>query len=520
MTLAKFKRELKKLDQEQLKKMLEKRHPEYSGKLAHWDFLEATYDGGREWFDSNIHRYHKEGDKQYNDRVERAYRFNHTREVVDLVNKYIFKVDIHRKADDAPAEVNEFWKASTLRQRGITEFMKLVSGKTSTFGKIWIVVDSNKREGGGTVSEDKEAGHRVYAYFIRPQDALDMAFDETGELQWILVRETVRDDATAWSSGTVRCRYRLWTDKYWALFSQSKDGRKTSYAFEDAGEHDLGLVPVFPCDHVVVEDLYTGQSLIDDTAYLDRAVANYLSNLDAIIQDQTFSQLVIPAQAFLPGDDDQEKLLEMGTKSIFTYDATANIKPEYISPDAAQAQLILSVVKNIINEIYHSTGLAGERTKSDNSMGIDNSSGVAKAYDFERLNAMLASKANALQAAEIQLIKIVLAYHSKKAPDDIEKLVTYPTDFDVRGLYDEFEIAQSLALVDAPKMVRREQMKIVADKLFPVLKEQLLAKMRKEIDDEWLEMQELDPAAPPSPGAPKPKPVEEKRPGQVTADTE
>jgi hypothetical protein len=37
--------------------------------------------------------------------------------------------------------------------------------------------------------------------------------------------------------------------------------------------------------------------LIADIAYLDRAAANYLSNLDAIIQDQTFSQLVIPAEA-------------------------------------------------------------------------------------------------------------------------------------------------------------------------------------------------------------------------------
>jgi hypothetical protein len=47
------------------------------------------------------------------------------------------------------------------------------------------------------------------------------------------------------------------------------------------------------------------------------------------------------------------------------------------------------VINKIINEIYHTVGLAGERTKQDNAMGIDNSSGVAKAYDFERVNAAL-----------------------------------------------------------------------------------------------------------------------------------
>ena len=48
------------------------------------------------------------------------------------------------------------------------------------------------------------------------------------------------------------------------------------------------------------ESPYFSPSLIDDIAYLDRAVANYLSNLDAIIQDQTFSQLAIPVQSLLP----------------------------------------------------------------------------------------------------------------------------------------------------------------------------------------------------------------------------
>jgi hypothetical protein len=37
--------------------------------------------------------------------LERAYRFNHTREVVNLINKYLFKEDIQRCEDDAPQSV-------------------------------------------------------------------------------------------------------------------------------------------------------------------------------------------------------------------------------------------------------------------------------------------------------------------------------------------------------------------------------------------------------------------------------
>lgn len=524
MTLKEFKSQLKRLEQEQLKAMLEKRHPDYDGKLAHWNFLEATYDGGRDWFDSNIFQYHKEGDKEHNARVDRAYRFNHTREVVDLVNKYIFKADIHRKPE-APIEVQRFWKSATLRGRGIDEFMKLVAAKASIFGKPWIVVDTNKRAGGGTVAEDKANGYRVYAYIHRPQDVHDASFTRDGDLNWVIMAEGQRDDADPWSSGSVDVKWRLWTKEFWALFGVRTDpkNKKTTYVLEDCGRHGLGMVPAFAVDHIATEDLYSSSALIDDIGYLDRAVANYLSNLDAIIQDQTFSQLVIPAQAMLPGEDGLDKILEMGTKRIFTYDAQSNIEPKYIAPDAAQARLILEVVQRIIGEIYHSTGMAGERTKQDNAAGIDNSSGVAKAYDFERMNAMLASKAASLQMAEVQLMKLVLAYNSMKWKDEYADMVVYPKDFDVRGLYDEFEIAQSLALVDGPKGVRREQMKALADKLFPLLKKNLIEKLRKEIDEDWLEIDPamLEAAAPPSPAG-KPaakKPAATKRQGQVTKDT-
>ncbi len=53
----------------------------------------------------NIFRYIKEGDKEYKDRLKRAYRFNHTKEVTDLVQKYIFKSPVIRNLEDAPEPI-------------------------------------------------------------------------------------------------------------------------------------------------------------------------------------------------------------------------------------------------------------------------------------------------------------------------------------------------------------------------------------------------------------------------------
>jgi len=524
-------------DQKTLQDFLARRHPDYNRLHPHWTFCEETYEGGRHWFRGNIFRYVKEGDKEYDDRVARAYRFNHTREVVDLIQKYIFKSPVARNWDDAPDYVKQFWRKSTLANLTIEQFMKMVSTASSNFGRVWVFVDSNKKDTVLTKADEQEQGARCYAYIVKPQDMLDIGFEDDGDLMWALVRERVRDDADPiTSSGIVKFRYRLWTRDAWYLFEitdnadlrpdgttapqtsfnqmppvanniqqlelpgvlpfvlAAEKGSKVVVRLVDFGEVTIGRVPCFPVDNVIGDHKYSSPALTADIAYLDRAVANYLSNLDAIIQDQTFSQLTMPAQNVLPGDDKYEAIREMGTKRIFLYDGESGAEPKYISPDVKQAEVIVTVVNKIINEIYHSIGMGGERTKQDNSVGIDNSSGVAKAYDFERLNSLLTTKSASLENAENALIGLLAAWNGDpkfdptvdEVDDDGDNgLVAYADTFDVRSLYDEFTVAERLALVDAPQSVRQEQMKQVVDKLFPALKADLKKKMQEEIENNW-----------------------------------
>ena len=457
--------------------VVERIHPEYSALKPHWDFLFATYIGGREWFDDHIFKYLKEGYGEYADRVKRAYRFNHTREVVDLVTKYLFKANIVRNKDNASDAVKAFWKHPSRAESpgDIDRFARTLATQSSIYGRCYVVVDSTF--GGGTISlaDARRDGGRVYAYIVPPQRVKDLSFDDLGQLRWILIEEDWRDDEDPFeSSGDVVIRYRLWTRNEWYLYGKLVDNGIT-YEIVDQGVHNLGVVPVIPVDHIIAdESKYTSPSMIGDVAYLDRANANYLSNLDAIIQDQTFSQLVIPAQSMpttteAADDATHQRLLEMGTKRIFTYYAAEGAQPpQFISPDVRQAELIVVVIKQIINEIYHSVGVAGERTKQDNALGIDNSSGVAKAYDFERVDSLLTSKGSSLEAVENRMVELVEMWHGR---DNYESsLVVYPDTFDTRGIKDEFEIAMNLSLISAPDEMRRFQMEQLVEKLFPHLK--------------------------------------------------
>lgn len=497
-------------EQKKLRHLIERRHPEYAEHKAHWDFLEDTYEGGREWFKDNIFRYIKEGDTEFADRLTRAYRFNHSREVVDLLNKYLFKQNIQRSAD-APESVKKFWAKATRNGLDIKELARQISKKSSIYGRIGIVIDNTGTSSDKPVvsrADERAAGVRTYAYLVGPEQLLDYAFDESGALEWVLIEEHVRDAADPInSSGEEEERYRLWTKQGWSLYKEVKEGRRKVVKKIGEGSHDLGLVPVVLADNIISDEEYSAQSLIDEIAYLDRAVANYLSNLDAIIQDQTFSQLAMPAQNVLPGEDNYTKLTEMGTKRVFLYDGEDGAAPFYLSPDPKQAQMILAVINKIISEIYHTVGLAGERTKQDNAVGIDNSSGVAKAYDFERVNALLAAKADSLEVVENKIARIVAAWHSESIEEDAN-VVSYPDDFDTRGLYDEFDIAARLMLIDAPDAVRQEQMKSVLDKLFPQLAKDLRKKMEAELK-KWpadpAELQENPNGPPNAAGAVRPQ---------------
>ncbi|EXS03756.1 phage portal protein [Acinetobacter baumannii] len=472
-------------DPARLRTLIERRHPKYEALVAHWNFMEETYNGGRKWVSSNIFRYIKEGDKEFKNRIERAYRFNHTREVVDLINKYLFKQAITRNDKDAPQCVIDFWKSATKGNLTINDFVRQVSKKTSLFGRVGIVVDRSRADMEIVSRQDEvEANLHTYSYIVEPQRLLDYSFDENGELNWILIHEIGRDDEDPFdSSGKPVNRFRLWTKQHWALYEVKEGkGKKVAVSLVDSSNHDLGEVPVILADNIIGDDQYSAPALIDDIAYLDRATANYLSNLDAIIQDQTFSQLAMPAQNLMPGEESHDKLLEMGTKRVFLYDGEGGSQPFYLSPDVKQADLLMTTINKIIGEIYHTVGLAGERTKQDNAVGIDNSSGVAKAYDFERVNALLTAKADSLETIENKIVRLVAKWNGERI-DDKDSYVSYPDNFDTRGLYDEFDIFARLMLIEAPDTVRRTQMEAVIDKLFPQLAKELKEKMLKELKD-------------------------------------
>jgi len=459
-------------------RLINRTHPEYNSLVTKWEFWQQSYLGGQGYIESNLFKYYKEGDEEFNARVERAYRENHSKRVVDIINSYLFKVPAARNAKTKNENFDRFQKNVDGRGRSINRFMKNASLWSSVMGRVYIMVDKMKLADGeqtGTAADNLKAP--PYAYVVFPRDVMDIAFDGNGRVKWTIIRETYREDDDPFDAAESTCEcYRLWTQEEWVLFDDK--GEETG---RDA--HGLGIVPMIIVDNEEGATQYEGQGLIADISYLDRAIFNNWSRLDTIVCDQTFSQLIFPIEG-LPiqnvADDNEliDQFLQLSTKRALLFSSACGVKPEYISPDASQADFILKMIERQIRQLYASISLAGETGEE-----VKAESGVAKAYDFDKMNTLLAGKGDNLEEAELELAMVA----GRWLDTEIEYEVDYPDEFDVRSLAEEISIAQELALIDVSETFKKEIDKIIVKKALPKLPKKIVDRIFDEIDKKGFE---------------------------------
>lgn len=453
------------------KKLVSRTHPKYSEYSARWTFWKDSYLGGPDYVNSYLFKYFKEGAEEFAQRKERAYRENHTKKVVDLINSYLFKEDAKRKTSNT--KIKAFHDNFDGKGTSISQFMKKLALWASVEGRMYVVMDKRplpEEERTGTQADNIDPSAQPYCYMVFPQDVKDIAFDENGAVRWALIRETKRDDEDPLNcTGDVSEFYRLWMPGKWMLLT--KEGN-----VQEEGDTGLDIVPIVIVDSEE-NDEYVGQSLIGDVAYLDRAIFNNWSRLDTIVCDQTFSQLIFPVEGLpaeiLTNEKLREQFLTLATNRIILYSAAAQAPPCFISPDASQADFILRMIESQITKLYASIGLQGEVGNE-----VKTESGVSKAYDFDKLNKMLASRAGNLEQAEIHINKIFSKWTDIQADVEVE----YPDEFDVKSLSDEVALAQELALLDVSETFTKEIMKAVALKALPKADKKTIDTIFNEID--------------------------------------
>lgn len=456
---------------------IERRHPQFYRMSKKWEFwLDSYMLTVDEYAPKYMHQNEREGKEEFATRCEKAIRENHSKRCVDLINTYLFKQPAVRKTDNK--HLKDFIENADGKGKTLNLFMKEVSQFASVMGRVYVVIDRlDPKDMTGTYKDDLES--KPYCYLMFPQDVLDIAFHVDGTVRWAIVREWVRDDEDPFApSGEMYERFRLWTAGKTYLYD-TKTGETTS---KTTG---LDIVPIVAVDNEEAASDYYGQSLISTVAYLDKAIFNNYSRLDVIVEDQTFSQLIFPIEGALVSNlatdqKAQEEFLTLATNRVLFYSAASEARPEYISPDADQAEFILSLIQHYVKQLYATMGLQNE----GRSESTDYQSGNAKGYDFDKLNKLLADKADNLEIAEKKLCIVAMKWKGLK---DIEVEVDYPDDFDVKTLSQEILLAQELTLLNVSEKFTKEIHKRVAEKALPKLPKEQMDAIKKEIDEKVMD---------------------------------
>ena len=244
-------------------------------------------------------------------------------------------------------------------------------------------------------------------------------------------------------------------------------------------KHDLGEVYIVTAYNSDSNIDLIGESLITDISRINRIIYNWCSNVDEMIERQTFSQLVMPDD---PQDDLDRKdenagsLRTLSTASIFTFPKDSGQPPQFISPDRQQIDVIWKMIQNHRDLIYE---LAGLGTVGSSSKFLSQRSGISQAYQFLSINSSLAKKAVRLERAENEINRLVLMW---KEQDDMEEMVEYPVEFDVLTLTETMESTFQIAAQNFSETLNIELLKALARKAAPVLPEETITKIYDEIE--------------------------------------
>jgi hypothetical protein len=410
-----------------------------------------------------LQKHPREDEKNYIFRQHLSYFLNHTAPIVNACIDPIFKDTIFRDYSE-----NELLQTflDDVDRLGTTlqEFMNYNALQAKLYGVMYILVD-NVSEIGETVADVVSNRQLPYLVAIEPKNVYNWRVNDVGELDFFAYTTTVFDD-----EGKAKAQHNEWTPTSWTIKNDEQKIIAT-------GEHNLGRIPVvqwFGRASRKVDILPPPEYLA--IARTNHQVYHLCSLLTQILNMQTFSTLTLPDNG--QGVDD----ITLGTNNVLLYPAESSHAPAFIAPDRGPAEIIMAVIKMLVDDMYRLSGI-------NSVIGVQEAkSGVAKQWDFERTNQRLADFSIQCESAEYDIIELFELWTGTK----VDYKCDYPREFKINDITDS--LAQSQAVLDlglGSNTLKVETGKKVLDSYLPNIEPDTFDDIVAEIE-ESVQRQEQD----------------------------
>lgn len=410
-----------------------------------------------------LQKHPREDTKNYNFRQQLSYFLNHTAPIINACVDPIFKDTISRNYNEGEL-FETFLKDVDRLGTTLQEFMRYNATQAKMYGVMYVLVD-NVSEIGETVADQVNNRQLPYLVAIEPKSVYKWLVNDIGELDLFTYTTTVFDD-----EGKAKTQYHEWTRTSWTVRNEEQKVIAT-------GEHKLGKVPIvqwFGRSSRKIDILPPPEYLA--IARTNHQVYHLCSLLTQILNMQTFSTLTLPDNG--QGVDD----ITLGTNNVLMYPAESSHAPAFIAPDRGPAEIIMAVIKMLVDDMYRLSGI-------NSVIGVQEAkSGVAKQWDFERTNQRLADFSVQCESAEKDIIELFELWTNM----NVDYKCDYPREFKINDITDS--LAQSQAVLDlglGSNTLKVETGKKVLDSYMPNIEPETFDEIVAEIE-ESVQRQEQD----------------------------
>ena len=395
-----------------------KSHPLYQNYIQRWQFLNAIWEGGYQFFLGRyLEPYHYESQDDYIRRLKGVALDNHCRSVTGIYSSFLFRKPIKRDYGslDVDPAVDQFLQDADLDGRSFDQFMRDVATYSMVYGHCWVAIDkpvSNAR----TRADELNQGIRPYVQIFTPENVLDWDYerDESGlyRLSYLKVKEeTQRSYAIV----------REYTPTMMRAFRLEK---------EDATPELIQEMPIttnrIPCIPVYSQRSShrgVGISSINDIADMSKMIYEEYSEIEQIIRLTNHPTLVKTAGTEVSAGAGAIIQMEEGIDP--------GLRPFLLQPNGASIDSVIASVQQKIEAIDRMACLGGIRSIESRRL-----SGIGLQTEFQMLNAKLADIAHNLEHAEEQIWRCFAMLQGTTFDGEI----TYPRSFSIQDKANEVQM--------------------------------------------------------------------------------
>jgi hypothetical protein len=440
-----------------------------------WTFFLAAYEGGKDFASAaNIFRHPREHPDDFNGRATRLYYHNYCYPLVDFFTTFIFTETIQRDGADNKDEYDKFISNVNKKGEDITTFMMQVSDDMQIFGMSYQLVDAPPKPAAGmTQAQQDEQGIRPYWVLVRPTEVLDWTTDSFDNFTYLKRVECQTRIGTGMVKQNIE-RFTEWSQSEIKISEIDVTNPDDPILLPQAAplENEMKKIPFHVTRYKRSKtDKFMGLSFLNDIAFINREVMNLTSLLQEFLYRQCFNILAMESDPNVPEIEQMQG--EISTANMLKY-AQGTREPKYITPPVEPAKFLQSEREANIASMYK---IAAQDTQNDLFNG-HKSSGFSKSQSFATTVPKIATRAEALESTEMQLMQLTFEYMDK----DWKGTIKYKDHYQITNLTDALQQLSTLFkdLQINSKTFAEVQMKRMIDEFDG----KLSAEQRKKVYDE------------------------------------